>query len=234
MTAVSGSRTDVSVRTLSNNGMSVERDGRLEIRCSIRLVRRAQNERVERFRRREADASVSATRDALAQWSGSERTRATLRDARPDISAQLGDRQTDICEPLLAIADLAGNGWPERARNALIQLCAGEIEEDDSLGVKLLRAIRTIFEASGADTMASRELLDALVSSDDDGPWAAWWEHDLADNNTRGPATKLARLLKPHGIQARVIRLSDGSTPRGYRVEDFEEAWNRYCPPKPS
>jgi uncharacterized protein DUF3631 len=204
-------------------------------RCiPIRLVRRAANETVERFRRREAESIASATRDALAQWSGLQYTRATLRDARPDIPDQLGDRQTDICEPLLAIADLAGDGWPERARNALIKLFAGEIEEDESSGVKLLRAIRPIFEADGADKMASRELLDALVSSDDDGPWAGWWERDLADNNTRGPAAKLARLLKPYDIRARVIRLDDGTTPRGYRVEDFEEAWTRYCPLKPA
>jgi Protein of unknown function (DUF3631) len=202
-------------------------------RCiPIRLVRRAQNEGVERFRRREADAIASTTRDALAQWSGLEHTRATLRDARPDIPDQLGDRQTDICEPLLAVADLAGDGWPERARNALTKLCTGEIEEDESLGVKLLRTIRTIFEASSADKIASRELLDALVSTDDDGPWAAWWERDLADNNTRGPAAKLARLLKPYDIRARGIRLDDGATPKGYREEDFQEAWKRYCPPK--
>jgi hypothetical protein len=98
----------------------------------------------------------------------------------------------------------------------------------------LLRAIRTMFIDGSVDRTSSRELLDALVASDDDGPWATWWERDLAAGNTRGPAAKLARLLKPYGIQARVIRLNDESTPRVYRVEDFEEAWNRYCPPKPA
>src|SRR5205814_1103022 len=59
-------------------------------RCiPIRLIRRAQDEPVERFRRREADAIASTIRDALAQWAGSEYTLATLRDARPDIPDQL-------------------------------------------------------------------------------------------------------------------------------------------------
>jgi hypothetical protein len=58
------------------------------------------------------------------------------------------------------------------------------------------------------------------------------WEHDLR-NATRGPAAKLARLLKPYGIKGRGIRLSDGTTPRGYMREDFEETWKRYCPAKP-
>lgn len=200
-------------------------------RCiPIRLVRRAVNEQVERFRTREADEDALPIRGALREWGQQQITLAGLRGARPAVPEQLGDRQIDICEPLIAIADLAGVEWPERGRDSLCSLCAGEVDEDDSLGVKLLRAIRSIFETTCADKIASRELLDALVSSDDDGPWATWWERDLADNNTRGPAAKLARLLKPYGIQARVIRLNDGSTPRGYRAEDFQDLWKRYCP----
>ncbi len=204
-------------------------------RCiSIRLVRRAQTEKVERFRRREAEAIASPMREALALWAQSEGTLSRLRSARPVLPEQLGDRQADICEPLLAIADFAGGEWPEKARLALTALCGGEVEEDDSLGVKLLRAIRTIFATSNADKMPTKEILDALIAAEDDGPWATWWERDLADSNTRGPAAKLARLLKPHGIRTRSIRLNDGSTPKGYHVKDFEEPWERYCPPLPS
>ena len=54
----------------------------------------------------------------------------------------------------------------------------------------------------------------------------------LQNNNTRGAAAKLPRLLKPFGIKARVIRLSDGTIPRRYIREDFEEDWKRYCPSK--
>jgi len=99
--------------------------------------------------------------------------------------------------------------------------------------VKLLSAIRDAFDAADIDRISSRELLEQLVSHETDAPWAGWWEHDLKNQNTRGPAAKLARLLRPFGIRTRGIRLPDGTTPRGYMREDFEEPWKRYCPVKP-
>lgn len=203
-------------------------------RClPIRLVRRAPTERVERFRRREVEADSAPLRDALAQWAESEIARPALCEARPTIPEQLGDRQADICEPLLAIADLASGDWPRCSRRALENLCTGETDDDDSIGVKLLRAIRTLFHSAGADRMPTKEILDGLISAEDDGPWAHWWEHDMASDNTRGPAARLARLLKPYRIKVRTIRL-DESTPKGYHAKDFEEAWERYCPPIPA
>lgn len=203
-------------------------------RClPIRLVRRARAERVKRFRRREVEASSAPTRDALIHWAELETTRAALRQARPEIPEQLGDRQADICEPLLAIADLAGGDWPRASRVALANLYTAEADDDESIGVKLLCAIRTLFDSYGADKMATKEILNTLIAAEDDGPWAHWWEHDMASDNTRGPAARLARLLKPYGIKVRTIRLADGTTPKGYHAADFKEAWERYCPPRP-
>jgi hypothetical protein len=62
-----------------------------------------------------------------------------------------------------------------------------------------------------------------------DEPWAAWWEADIAKQNTRGPAAKLARLLKPFGIILKTIRESD-DTSKGYKLASFEEAFSRYLP----
>jgi hypothetical protein len=141
----------------------------------------------------------------------------------------LTDRQQDICEPLLEIADLAGSEWPERARVALVVLCS-QSNDDESLGVKLLSAIRDVFNGEQCDKIATQDLLKGLVDLETDAPWASMWEVDLKNNNTRGPAQKLARLLRPYKIIARVIRLSDSSTPRGYLRRDLEEAWRRYLP----
>jgi hypothetical protein len=121
---------------------------------------------------------------------------------------------------------------PERARHALTELCTSESEEGDSIGIRLLSDIRNIFDSNGADRLATKELLAALIAQENDAPWAERWEHDLR-NDTRGPAAKLARLLKPYGIKGRGIRLPDGATPRGYMRDDFEDAWKRYCPLKP-
>ena len=200
-------------------------------RCvSIHLRRRTKEEAIQRFRRRDAETAATPIREALAKWAQGQHTIAELRKARPSIPETLGDRQADICEPLLAIADMAGGKWSTQARAALNELCTGEIEENDSVGVKLLYDTRGIFDSIIADRLATKELLEALIARED-GPWAERWKHELR-NGTRGPAAKLARLLKPYGIKAKVIRLTDDSTPRGYMRADFEEAWKRYCPLK--
>jgi hypothetical protein len=202
-------------------------------RCvPIQLVRRSRDEQVERFRKREAEKVVALIRGELEALSQQAHIIEVLRDSRPHVPDALSDRQADICEPLLAIAERAGGEWPERAQSALVKLCA-ENDEEESVGAKLLADIRKVFNESEADRIATKEMLEALVQLETDAPWAPWWEHDLNNENTRGPAARLARLLKPYGVKARGIRLRDGTTPRGYMREDFEQAWKRYCPSKP-
>ena len=59
-------------------------------RCiPIRLVRRAREESVERFRKREADISAMAIREALAQLVQSAETIHELRAARPQMPQEL-------------------------------------------------------------------------------------------------------------------------------------------------
>ena len=195
----------------------------------IQLVRRARDENVERFRKREAERETSVIRSDLEAWSKALGITAALRGARPSLPDALSDRQQDICEPLLAIADIAGGDWPERARAALVALCS-QTDDNQSLGIKLLSDIRQVFDSAKCDKISTLELLKALVELETDGPWANWWEADLKNGNRRGPAQKLAKLLGAYKIKPDVIRLQDGSTPRGYRREDFLEAWKRYLP----
>jgi hypothetical protein len=124
---------------------------------------------------------------------------------------------------------MAGADWPERSRRALVTLCCEQ--DDESVQIKLLSAIREVFDASETDRLSTQQLLEALVDRETDEPWAGWWESDLHNGNTRGPANKLARSLKPYGIEPRGIRLADGTTPRGYTRDCFEDVWKRYCPP---
>ena len=42
--------------------------------------------------------------------------------ARPDMPLGIEDRNADVWEPLLAIAEAAGGDWPQRAREAAIAL----------------------------------------------------------------------------------------------------------------
>jgi uncharacterized protein DUF3631 len=193
----------------------------------IRLVRRARGEKVERFRKREAQTWTTPIRNDLEAWSNRAGVKANLREARPELPDELSDRQQDITEPLLAIADMAAGDWPERGRNALVTLCV-QIDDDESLGVKLLSGIHSAF--NGDDKIATQDLIQALVDQDTDAPWALWWEGDLKNGKVQGAAQRLARLLKPYKIKSRVIRLSDEKEARGYVRADFLEGWNRFLP----
>jgi Protein of unknown function (DUF3631) len=199
----------------------------------VELVRQSREERAERFRERDAKAEVATIRAELEAWVQQLGLIDTLRDARPDLPEELSDRQQDYCEPLLAIADLAGGEWPAKARAALIRLCSQE--EDASIGVRLLSAIHHIFDSAEADKLTTKDILEALIAIED-GPWALMFEDHLKQNKLQSAAAKLARLLKdykrPDGekIKPRPIRLA-GEIVKGFYRSDFEEVWKRYLQP---
>jgi len=185
----------------------------------IRLQRRAPDEQVERFRRREAEPEAAALRERAELFAAA--VLPALADARPDLPDELDDRGQDVVEPLLAIADLAGGEWPERARRALVELRADRQLEDDSPRVRLLADARHVF--AERSRLSSAELLEGLAALDE-APWADWYGKQLTNR-------ALAKLLKPYGIRSRTVRLDDGSTPKGFVRDQFEGAWKRYLPP---
>jgi hypothetical protein len=205
----------------------------LDRSLAVELVRQSREDRAERFREREAEAKVATLRAELEAWVQLPGVIDVLRDARPALPEELTDRQQDYCEPLLAIADMAGGDWLGRSRVALIKLCSQE--EDASLGVKLLTDIKGIFDSKGSDKLHTIDILNALVAIEDDRPWAAWWLDNLKHDKPEKPASRLSKLLKPYGtkqrpIKSRPIRLSD-KVARGYEIDDFKHAFERYLPP---
>jgi Protein of unknown function (DUF3631) len=98
----------------------------------------------------------------------------------------------------------------------------------------LLSDIRSVFDALGIDRISTKDLLEQLIEQETDGPWAIWWECEIRHGNVRGPGAKVARMLKHFGVKARVIRIPDNSTPRGYLKADFADVWERYCSPNPT
>jgi len=191
--------------------------------CSlpIRLKRRARTEPAERFRARDVTAEGTPLRERLSDWA--DETLDELAAARPEMPEQLDDRAQDACEPLLAIADLAGGAWPERARRALVALRAEQAEaEDETIGVRLLADVHAAFESGAADKLSTERLLE-LLSADEEGPWHEWHGKPIT-------ARVLAGLLRPFGIRSGTVRLADGTTPKGYKVAQFVDAWKRYPP----
>jgi len=193
----------------------------------IRLQRAKAGETVERFRYRQAAQEAEPLRIALEAWAAAHLD--ALRDARPRLPDALSDRAQDGWEPLLAIADLVGGDWPTRARAAAVGLANEAAEGDESLGALLLRHISEAFGDS--EQLTTIALLEKLIERED-GPWAAWWARDIEDGKTKGPAARLARLLKPFGIKSKKLWIGaqDGSL-QGFRADAFEDAFARYLPP---
>jgi hypothetical protein len=126
-------------------------------------------------------------------------------------------------EPLLAVADLAGHGWAERARVAAIAL-SGETETDTSgsLGCMLLSDIRSTFADAEVDRLSSAELCERLAAMEE-RPW-----NDIHHGKPIN-ANRLSRLLAPYGVASRKVRLPNG-TRQGYMTDDLADAWQRYLP----
>jgi hypothetical protein len=133
------------------------------------------------------------------------------------------DRDADVWEALLAVADVAGAGWPERARVSAVTLVTLARERSPSLGLRLLSDIRSVF---GAETISTESLL-AKLHSLDESPWLDIRGKPL---NDRG----LAARLRHYDIKPKVVRISPTATARGYAREDFHDAWERYLPPSTS
>lgn len=185
----------------------------------IRLKRKLPGQGCEGFRKRKVRPEAEALRDRAAKWA--KENMEALTHSEPQIPSKLNDRQQDVCEPLIAIADIAGYEWPERARQALIALLAVQATGEDSQGARLLVDIHSCFEAQGAERIKSSELLDRLRGIEE-SPWADY---------RRGvplSVSELARLLKPFEIRPRDLRFAD-AVRKGYERADFEDAWTRYC-----
>jgi Protein of unknown function (DUF3631) len=182
----------------------------------IRLKRRTHEEQIERFSHRDVAPEGELLRDRIADWL--EPQLDYLATLRPELPDELDDRARDSWEPLLAIADLAGGHWPQRARQAAIELSADEERENDSLTAQLLRDICTVFENGAGDRLRTADLI-AHLAEIEESPWGDWYGKTIS-------AQGLSKLLRPHRIKTMPVKV-EGETVRGYKREQFAEAFHR-------
>jgi hypothetical protein len=150
---------------------------------------------------------------------------AAMGQRRPERPDGISDRAKEAWTALLVVADVAGAGWPERAREAAQALCGPEGVDDQEIGVRLMEALRSAFEDLSVDRLTTHELLDHLQGQEET-PWADW---------SRGnpiTARRVADLLRPFEIHPRQIRVED-KTVKGYRLDACEDAFERYLPRNP-
>jgi hypothetical protein len=208
----------------------------------IVLARRKKTEPVAKFRPRNYGPKAKQVREQLEAWA--QQAIDGLTNSQPEVPDLGNDRAEEVCESLLAIADVAGGEWPKRARDAARELSGGE-PDTDSVGVQLLKAIYDVFTPKSPDPetptpdpidqMPTIDLLAALIEREGE-LWGQSWGRDVRQairdgENSQGPATKLASMLKPLGIQPKSIRLPDppGGTRKGYERANFADAGERYC-----
>ena len=189
----------------------------------IHMKRRTPGEFIEEYRPRRHDAEAASIRERLGALL--EPIGKAIGGAEPELPPGIINRDREVWEPLIAIADAAGGHWPERARAAASALIAAARRPDAvSLGVRLLGDIRAVM--GDIHQFSTNRLLDQLRELDG-SPWA-----DIGDDglDARFMAKLLRKYENPEGeaIESRNIRLPDGSIRKGYKRHDFEDAWARY------
>jgi len=183
---------------------------------TILLQRKTRDELVERFRRRDVAPLAEMLRDRLADWI--EPQTDELHRLRPVLPEELDDRAQDIWEPLLAVAVLAGGDWPARAWKAALELSGNGAREEDSLTERLLRDIYTVWTNEVSPRLRTADLID-LLAEIEESQWGDWKGKVITPQ-------ALSKLLRPHRIKTMPVRV-DGETVRGYKREQFADAFSR-------
>ena len=150
---------------------------------------------------------------------------AALNGTKPTVPSGLNNRASMNWKLLLAIAELAGGDWPERARAASERLSRSGRQPSD--GVKLLAAIKTMFVESGKKVIASEAIVGELIKDATD-IWIAY--------NRGGAITQhqVASLLSAYDITPITVHPSGrSSSSKGYKIDQFADAFARYLPVDP-
>jgi hypothetical protein len=193
---------------------------------AIRLKMKSPDERIERKRERKVHALAAPLRARIESWAEANVDRLAVLDLAP--MEELSDRAADIWEPLLGIAYLAGDQrgrdrWFVRAQKAAIVLSKRQPDEEE-YSIRLLADAHAIFERRGGDRILTAALIEELHAIED-APWSEWHGKPISAN-------RLSTILRRFEIRPRQMR--DGeSNAKGYRREDFEDAWKRYFPAVP-
>lgn len=179
----------------------------------VRMRRRSPSEKVEPWRARLNEPEAHELRDALAAWAADDAHRVEW----PDMPDGIEDRSADVWEALLAVADLAGGCWPERARCSAVALVADSMAGAPSIGVLLLRDLKAVF--AGRDRMPTEAILTALHELDE-SPWG-----DLRGKPV--DSRWLSRQLGKYEVKSKNLRIED-KVMRGYEAADLSDPWSRY------
>ncbi|WP_304909581.1 DUF3631 domain-containing protein [Methylotenera sp.] len=181
------------------------------------LRRKTASESVERLRRAEAGL-FEALASKLARFADDYSQQ--VKEARPHLPDDLGDREQDNWEPLLQIAHVASGHWPDTALNAALRL-SGATQTPVSSANELLSDIQEVFESKQVIKITTTELINALCE-DTEKSWATY------NRGKQLSPRQLSNKLKDYGITSKTIRINGYETAKGFECEQFNDAFARY------
>ncbi len=137
----------------------------------------------------------------------------------------LSPHQQNCARALLALAEAIGGHWPQKARDALMEIFI-DYNKGQVSPTQLLSDIRGAFARRGnQERIFTAELLEDLHDLDD----RTW--HEYGKSGKPMTAHSLSAVLRKNfGIYSRSQRRGQEKL-RGYQLSDFLEAWERYLPP---
>jgi putative DNA primase/helicase len=189
----------------------------------IRMQPPRADETVEAFKHVD-DFEFATLRRQLARFARDHT--AALKTAQPTSPAGVSNRVAMNWEIMLAIAELAGGSWPQRARETAVRLTRTGRQPSD--GVKLLAAMQNLFKQQHKKVITSETVVEKLCQDPTD-IWASY------NHGGRITQRQIAALLDPYGIHPDTTHPTGRSnfSRKGYRLEQFIDAWARYLPADP-
>jgi hypothetical protein len=185
----------------------------------VRMRKRSPDEVVESWRLRTKGAEAQALKTRLEEWSAAA-GKELVGDFWPEMPHGVEDRDADVWEALLAVADLAGGRWSNAARVTAVTLVTASRRRPPSIGVLLLYDIKKVFDDSKSDTLTAKEIIEGLVAMPE-SPWKTIRKGEPIDDRS------LSTRLRKYDIASKSHR--DGKTVfKGYSLGQFTDAWKRY------
>lgn len=191
----------------------------------VRMRRRAPNERIEPWRMRKNGAEAAPIARDLELWAAT----VPAIESWPEMPDGVEDRNADVWEALIVVADLAGGDWPKRARSAAVAMVAASADRTLSLGILLLTDLRSIF--GDDDRLPTETVIEKLIALPE-SPWRDLPRGDYSSGKSID-ARSLSSRLRNYGIKSKVIRIG-ARVIRGYERSDFVDTWSRYLPQTPT
>ncbi len=161
-------------------------------------------------------ASAESVRGDLLKWTIDNQSNILKNTIEPP---NLGnDRAVDNWLSLFTIANQVGPEWLDKCEAAYRLL--NDYEDEPLLSTLLLGDIRDIFSKHNTDKISSADLVAKLIEFKDK-PWCEIRGGRAMSQNG------LAITLKIYDIKPNVMRCN-GGTIRGYELDQFTDAFNRY------